>query len=212
MKLVLRESSCCVDSNLCCTKYFNFHISLHILSSNCMRKPTKTTRLYAISGTKRFRATEGKQEIIFSSLLLPLKCFCIFVEKGLTGVCWWVGKTYGHHEQMHMCGKSQEISKADKYIAWAYMAGKKVENSHSNLLPIWFPSSSGGCSRNPTVAHLRRNYVEVERKPCDLYWCLARVSFQETRPFLQPLFDQAHSTHSPVRWEAPGSTGNMVYG
>lgn len=63
-----------------------------------------------------------------------------------------------------MCGKNHRISEIDKYIVWAYMAGRKVENSKSNLLSIWFPSSSGAWLRNPTAAHLRHNYLEKERK------------------------------------------------
>lgn len=94
---------------------------------------------------------------------------CFVASRNILCLCW--GLRFKHSIQktrekktMSTCGKNPRTSAIDKYIVWAYMAGRKVENSQSNLLSIWFPSSSGGWLGNPTAAHLRHNYVERERK------------------------------------------------
>lgn len=59
------------------------------------------------------------------------------------------GKEHMGSQLLNTCGKKQGVSKTDKSIVWISMAGEKVKNSHSNLLSIWFPSSSGGWLTKP---------------------------------------------------------------
>ena len=125
-----------------CLSFQIVQLSRRNKQPNCTSPPPPSSR------TENLELQRGKYKTIFSSVLLPLEISVPLLKKFKHGIQ-KTRKKNRCSQLLNMCGKNHRTSEIDKYIVWAYMAGRKVENSKSNLLSIWFPSSSWCLAKKP---------------------------------------------------------------